>query len=73
MFSSAIHENADQSAGVSSQCRQLTSELLGDQALGRQTPLAQQLKLTDLARLEPIGIAEDRDRMRLMGGCPSEM
>ncbi len=71
--SPAIDEHADHPAGRAAEFREQAGELLGDQALGRQAPVDESLELADVARLETIGIAEDLDRMRLVGSGPTAM
>jgi hypothetical protein len=43
---------------------ELAGELLGDDALGRQAAAQQALEIPELARLEALGIAVDRDGWR---------
>jgi hypothetical protein len=71
--SAAIHEHADHPAGLAAQCRQQASELLSDQALGRQAPVAESFELANMARLEPVAVAEDLDQMRLVGSGPTAL
>jgi hypothetical protein len=39
----------------------MARELLGEQALGRESPPSETFELPDLAGLEAVGIAEDGD------------
>lgn len=61
----AVDQHADLAAGLAGQLGQLPGEFLGDQAIGGNVPPEEAFELSNLARLQPMGIAEDTDGLTL--------
>jgi hypothetical protein len=57
----AVDQHADLPPCLSRQLGELPRKFLGDQAIGGNLPPEEAFELSDLARLQPMGIAEDAD------------
>jgi hypothetical protein len=60
-----IHEDADLPADLVGELGQLASELVGDEAIGREMAAVEALERADLAGLESLGVSEDADLVGL--------
>jgi hypothetical protein len=56
-----IHQHADRPPHVVAQRRELTGELVGEQAIGGEVASVEALEGADLTCLEALGVAEDAD------------
>jgi hypothetical protein len=69
--SAPIDQYADLAPGLSGQLREMPGEFVGDQAVGRDVPPEEALEASDLAGLQPMGIAEDADGLTLSSAVDS--
>ena len=56
-----VDQHADLPADLARELGQLTRQLVGDQALGRQAPLREALEPLQVTRLQAVGVAVDAD------------
>ena len=61
-----IDEDTHLTPDLTADLRELTGEVVGDEAVGGQSALVQTLDRADLTGLETVGVAEDLDG-RLLG------
>ena len=61
----AIDQHTDLTSGLAGELGQLPRELVRDQAIGGDVAPEKAFERADLARLQPMGIAEDADGLAL--------